>query len=74
MIDENSYIQDKYELCIYVDGMAHMDKIVYNDLQSALQEGERRFVSDIKYTYLYLYDNWNRKIIKDWTGWILPNK
>ena len=66
MIDKNSYISDRYKLCVYADGMAHMDKIFYDDLQSALQEGERRFASGIKYTYLHVYDNWNLKIVKDW--------
>ena len=41
-----------------------MDKIIYNELQSALQEGERRFTSGVKYTYLYLYDNWEQKSLK----------
>ena len=73
MINKKSYIPDRYKLCIYADGMAHMNKIFYDDLQSALREGERRFTSSIKYTYLHLYDNWNQRIIKDWTGWALHN-
>ena len=66
MNDENPYITDKYKLCIYAEGMAHMDKIFFDDLHLALQEGERRFISGIKYTYIYLYDNYNQRIIKDW--------
>lgn len=66
MIEENPDIRDKYMLC-YTYGMeAHMTKVSYDDINCALQEGERRFRSNHGYRVLYLYDIWNQKTIKRW--------
>lgn len=69
----NPYIKDKYLLCFYADGMAHMGRIAYDNVNVAIREGDRRLLSGVKYTQLYLYDTWNDKTVKDWTGWTLRN-